>query len=368
MSLQVMLQEQISCAQALLQRAEQLSQEVEGRGKLYGKLRAELRFLRRMEAGEVLVKKSHLHSTNLTHLTAIVESAESLQGVVSLLHVFTYQSATGSKQTLVVDVVANGGHTWVKAVGRKAEALHNIWQGRGQYGTKSIIRQAEDFLEASRQQPVQYLHPHTIFAFYNGVSSPMADRLKEMGVSVRGDIVGVNTVALEENGEDDDDEEEEEEEEQEESGSEEGTSSEPQREPVEVSRRGRPRRSATHPGSGPAASRPSHQRTTRSLSHSQNQAAKNTHAMPEYVEEEERLVLERNPLEWSVSDVVEYITSTDCASLAKIFQEQDIDGQALLLLTLPTVQECMDLKLGPAIKLCHQIERVKVAFYSQYAN
>ncbi len=121
-------------------------------------------------------------------------------------------------------------------------------------------------------------------------------------------------------------------------------------------------------------------------------------------------MLETNPLQWSVSDVVDFITSTDCASLAKIFQEQvqytnlsfayflssyqekvyikkyyksqsniyanpytffllkDIDGQALLLLTLPTVQECMDLKLGPAIKLCHQIERVKVAFYSQFAN
>lgn len=47
---------------------------------------------------------------------------------------------------------------------------------------------------------------------------------------------------------------------------------------------------------------------------------------------------------------------------------QDIDGQALLLLTLPTVQECMDLKLGPAIKLCHQIERVKMAFYKQFAK
>ncbi|XP_023575554.1 scm-like with four MBT domains protein 2 isoform X2 [Octodon degus] len=66
-------------------------------------------------------------------------------------------------------------------------------------------------------------------------------------------------------------------------------------------------------------------------------------------EDEERLVLESNPLEWTVTDV-------------------DIDGQALLLLTLPTVQECMELKLGPAIKLCHQIERVKVAFYAQYAN
>ncbi|KAL8222359.1 UNVERIFIED_CONTAM: hypothetical protein K2H54_075820 [Gekko kuhli] len=83
---------------------------------------------------------------------------------------------------------------------------------------------------------------------------------------------------------------------------------------------------------------------------------------------EEKLILESNPLEWTVADVVRFIRLTDCAPLAKIFQEQDIDGQALLLLTLPTVQECMDLKLGPAIKLCHQIERVKLAFYAQYAN
>ncbi|CAJ0943559.1 unnamed protein product [Ranitomeya imitator] len=85
-------------------------------------------------------------------------------------------------------------------------------------------------------------------------------------------------------------------------------------------------------------------------------------------EEEECLVLESNPLEWTVMDVVKFIKSTDCAPLSKIFQEQDIDGQAFLLLTLPTVQDCMELKLGPAIKLCHQIERVKVAFYAQYAN
>lgn len=84
--------------------------------------------------------------------------------------------------------------------------------------------------------------------------------------------------------------------------------------------------------------------------------------------EEEKLVLQSNPLEWSVCEVVRFIKSTDCAPLAKIFQEQDIDGQALLLLTLPTVQECMELKLGPAIKLCHHIERVKIAFYAQYAD
>ena len=46
---------------------------------------------------------------------------------------------------------------------------------------------------------------------------------------------------------------------------------------------------------------------------------------------------------------------------------QEIDGQALLLLTLPTVQEIMEVKLGPAIKLCHLIENLKIAFYQQYA-
>lgn len=216
MSLQVVLQQRISSAQGLLQRAEHLFQGVEGHQKLCGKLRAELRFLRRVESGELHVKESHLHSTNLTHLTAIVESADSLEGVVSLLHVFTYQDGSGVKQTLVVDVVANGGHTWVKAVGRKAEALHNIWQGRGQYGDKSIIRQAKDFLQASHQQPVQYRHPHIIFAFYNGVSCPMADRLRDMGISVRGDIVAVNTMAVEEGREEEEEEPEDESEEEEE--------------------------------------------------------------------------------------------------------------------------------------------------------
>uniref|UniRef100_A0A3B3VJA0 Chromosome 7 open reading frame 25 n=1 Tax=Poecilia latipinna TaxID=48699 RepID=A0A3B3VJA0_9TELE len=192
MSLQATLQDRISSAQALLQRAEHLCPGVEGHQKLCGKLRAELRFLRRVEAGELQVKQSHLHSTNLTHLTAIVDSAQDLEDVVALLHVFSYRDAAGRRRTLVVDVVADMGLTWVKAVGRKAEALHNIWQGRGQYGDKSVVRQAEDFLLASRQMPVNYRHPRIVFAFYNGVSSPMADRLRHLGVAVRGDIVADN--------------------------------------------------------------------------------------------------------------------------------------------------------------------------------
>lgn len=39
-------------------------------------------------------------------------------------------------------------------------------------------------------------------------------------------------------------------------------------------------------------------------------------------EEDTQLVLDRNPLEWTVNEVVQFINSTDCASLANIFQEQ----------------------------------------------
>lgn len=56
-------------------------------------------------------------------------------------------------------------------------------------------------------------------------------------------------------------------------------------------------------------------------------------------EEEGQLVLDRNPLEWTVDEVVQFINSTDCASLANIFQEQvrkhtDIFVHLYLSLTL----------------------------------
>ncbi|XP_015674843.1 UPF0415 protein C7orf25 homolog [Protobothrops mucrosquamatus] len=196
MSAHSLLCERIFLAKELIKRAEALCRSqkdgIEGGPKLCSKLKAELKFLQKVETGRVCIKKSHLQSTNLTHLQAVIESAENLEDIVGVLHVFTYKDSFGEKQNLVVDIVANNGHTWVKAVGRKAEALHNIWLGRGQYSDKSITEQAEDFLQASCQQPVQYCSPHIIFAFYNGLPSPIAERLKEMGISVRGDIVAVN--------------------------------------------------------------------------------------------------------------------------------------------------------------------------------
>ncbi|XP_056380048.1 scm-like with four MBT domains protein 1 isoform X2 [Hyla sarda] len=86
------------------------------------------------------------------------------------------------------------------------------------------------------------------------------------------------------------------------------------------------------------------------------------------IELREPLTLNGSPLDWTVNDVVEYIKSTDCSHLARLFQEQEIDGKALLLLNLPAVQDCMDLKPAMAIKLCYHIERVKLAFYQSFSR
>ncbi|BFZ09138.1 hypothetical protein BsWGS_12177 [Bradybaena similaris] len=92
--------------------------------------------------------------------------------------------------------------------------------------------------------------------------------------------------------------------------------------------------------------------------------------MPVTLKSEPPLKLEKNPIEWSISDVGEFLQTTDCADkdLVARLRMEEIDGQALLLLTLPNVQEYMGIKLGPAIKLCHLIERIKIAFYETFAK
>lgn len=49
------------------------------------------------------------------------------------------------------------------------------------------------------------------------------------------------------------------------------------------------------------------------------------------------------------------------ADVAKEFRSQEIDGQALLLLTEDHLVSTMNLKLGPALKLCAHINSLKDA-------
>ena len=60
---------------------------------------------------------------------------------------------------------------------------------------------------------------------------------------------------------------------------------------------------------------------------------------------------------WSTADVVQYFYNSDCAEYAGFFQEQEIDGRALMLLNRDTLLHFM--KVGPALKVLQLIDELR---------
>ncbi|XP_042637626.1 sterile alpha motif domain-containing protein 13 [Orycteropus afer afer] len=58
-----------------------------------------------------------------------------------------------------------------------------------------------------------------------------------------------------------------------------------------------------------------------------------------------------DPADWAVMDVVNYFRTVGFEEQASAFQEQEIDGKSLLLMTRNDVLTGLQLKLGPALKI-----------------
>lgn len=67
-----------------------------------------------------------------------------------------------------------------------------------------------------------------------------------------------------------------------------------------------------------------------------------------------------SPAQWSVEEVSQFISSLQgCEDLAPHFLSQEIDGQALLLLKEEHLMSTMNIKLGPALKICAHINNLR---------
>uniref|UniRef100_A0A8C5QX74 Scm polycomb group protein like 4 n=1 Tax=Leptobrachium leishanense TaxID=445787 RepID=A0A8C5QX74_9ANUR len=72
----------------------------------------------------------------------------------------------------------------------------------------------------------------------------------------------------------------------------------------------------------------------------------------------------KDPSNWSVEDVVWFVKDADPQALGPhvdLFRKHEIDGNALLLLKSDMVMKYLGLKLGPALKLCYHIDKLKQA-------
>lgn len=64
--------------------------------------------------------------------------------------------------------------------------------------------------------------------------------------------------------------------------------------------------------------------------------------------------------QWSVSHVIYYFKSTvDCQDYIDLFEAQEVDGIALLLLTHETLVKCLGIKLGRALKIMNRVQELK---------
>lgn len=54
-----------------------------------------------------------------------------------------------------------------------------------------------------------------------------------------------------------------------------------------------------------------------------------------------------------------FLCAPGCGDVAEAFRLQEIDGQALLLLTEDHLMTSMNIKLGPALKICAHINALR---------
>ncbi|ESO86314.1 hypothetical protein LOTGIDRAFT_176014 [Lottia gigantea] len=132
--------------------------------------------------------KSHLKSSNLSHYAGVIHAVQYLPDVIQVLQPFT---SPNKSYSLLVDVVAGQGHMWVKVVARKAQALHLVWAGKGQFGERDLIEQADEYINCIEIHPINFLSPEIHFLFYNNVTNQMADELESKNIKVFGHRVDV---------------------------------------------------------------------------------------------------------------------------------------------------------------------------------
>jgi len=162
---------------------------VKGIKKLHKKCKSELKFLNSLRSQTEEQLFTHLRSSNLQHLCGISQTVRTLPHVTEVLAA-VYSRCAG--HTVVVDAVCNHGYTWVKVIARKAQALHLVWAGCGQFGDKNIVDQARQYIICAEENKVHYKIPQVVFLFIQGITPLLQQTLEDTGVKVHGRLVEID--------------------------------------------------------------------------------------------------------------------------------------------------------------------------------
>ncbi|CAG9795305.1 unnamed protein product [Diatraea saccharalis] len=177
-----MLKEKINFGEDLMLRLE-VVKKIDGVSKLQRKIRQEVEFLKRLQRNK-MIKLEQLSCSNLRHLGAMVDRTLK-PGVLAVCKIFHIND----ESKLLIDIISDEGKTWTKVIARNPKSLTALSTGKASYGSRSILDQAEDYLECAELYPCMYKSPKVIFEFTSGIEQSLANKLKVIGVHVQGDIL-----------------------------------------------------------------------------------------------------------------------------------------------------------------------------------
>lgn len=85
---------------------------------------------------------------------------------------------------LRIDAVCDHGAMWIKVIARNTRSIEDAVHGRTSYGTKSILDQAEEYVEASQRTLHMFKPPQVCFVFNSAIGEELVRSLEEVGVRV----------------------------------------------------------------------------------------------------------------------------------------------------------------------------------------
>ncbi|XP_041971283.1 UPF0415 protein C7orf25 homolog [Aricia agestis] len=180
--LTLLLEEKIECGKNLVTRLKDIK-HLDGVLKLQRKILQEIEFLKRLQKSKN-VKIEQLSCSNLRHLGAMVDCA-TRNDIVAVCKVFHIND----ENKLTIDIVSNGGRVWTKVIARNPKSLSALSSGKSSYGARTILDQANDYIECAKLYPCMYQSPMVVFEFVSGIEETLANKLKAKGVIVYGDVL-----------------------------------------------------------------------------------------------------------------------------------------------------------------------------------
>ncbi|KAJ9458871.1 hypothetical protein DIPPA_70122 [Diplonema papillatum] len=154
---------------------------IDGLQRLLKKVDAEQAFQREMVKNESLLTIARVRSSNLGLFRGIEQVM--LGGVGGLVSCQRTFYSHDKSLVVEVDVVAGNGSIWIKVKGMNNRNIHDILQGKGRYGEKSVIQLAEDMLTVAGDSKIHFGTPLCVMVFTNNeIDESVLDAVRTTGV------------------------------------------------------------------------------------------------------------------------------------------------------------------------------------------